>query len=50
LLTLHLAEGVVELVKENGLEGMVKVGFVVGNSSFFAPLTEGFLEGAAGLD
>jgi NADPH:quinone reductase len=40
--TLHPAEGAIELVKEKGLEGTVKVGFVVGNSSFLAPLTEGF--------
>lgn len=42
LLTLHPKEGAVELVKEKELEGVVKVGFVVGNSAFLAPLTEGF--------
>jgi NADPH:quinone reductase len=48
ILTLHPAEGASELVKEKGLEGTVKVGFVVGNSSFLEPLTEGFWKALPG--
>jgi NADPH2:quinone reductase len=48
ILTLHPAESAAELVKEKGLEGTVKVGFVVGNSSFLAPLTEEFWKALPG--
>jgi NADPH:quinone reductase len=48
VLTLHPAEGAAALVKEKGLEGTVRVGFVVGNSAYLAPLTEGFWKALPG--
>jgi NADPH:quinone reductase len=48
VLTLHPAEGAVELVKEKELEGTVRVGFVVGHSSFLEPLTEAFWKALPG--
>jgi NADPH2:quinone reductase len=48
VLTLHPVEGAAALVKERGLEGTVKVGFVGGNSAYWAPLTEGFWKALPG--
>jgi NADPH2:quinone reductase len=47
LLTLHPKEDAEKMVKERGLEN-IKVGFVVGNTKFFEPLTDGFWKALPG--
>jgi NADPH:quinone reductase len=42
LLTLHPKEAAEEMVREKGLDKYIKVGFVIGNTLFFAPLTKAF--------